>query len=245
MPIARRWLPRRPCPHAALRIGAYEPHFVRRDGLSGPPWAGGCHCACVWWPSLSRACASLRSLRYGLPAALDNDSLLVLEVVVVFGFDVGEGGAEVAEGPFLGEGSSVAEHDGDVGVADLDACEKLGHEAGGHPIDLEQGRVAVLDYDRGAFDGGELGERVGEVAVDEPADEIIEALAFDDSDDLVVKGDAVVTGWQRLPLCRCLLAGEPVGVALAGVDEDGQLLESRGAAGGDAHAGARPRSGLG
>jgi hypothetical protein len=67
--------------------------------------------------------------------------------------------------------------------------------------------------------------------------EVGQALAFHHRDDLLVEGDAVVADGQRTALGGCLLVGEPVGVALAGVDEDAQLGQAGGAATGDADAG--------
>jgi hypothetical protein len=79
------------------------------DWFVGPPWrAGGSHCAVSGCPPLSRASASLRSRRDGLTAALDSDSWVRL--VVVFGVEVCEGGAQEPVDPLLGQCAGVAEH---------------------------------------------------------------------------------------------------------------------------------------
>jgi hypothetical protein len=82
-----------------------------------------------------------------------------------------------------------------------------------------------------------VGERVGELSVNQPADEVAEALAFHHCADLVVVGDAVVAGWELLAFGARLLVGELVGVALAAVHEDLQVGEISGAAAGDPDAG--------
>jgi hypothetical protein len=74
--------------------------------------------------------------------------------------------------------------------------------------------------------------------VDQAADEVVEALAFHDGDDLIVVGDAVVTGGEGTAFGGRLLLGELVGVALAAVDEDREVREVGGAAAGDADPGA-------
>jgi hypothetical protein len=97
--------------------------------------------------------------------------------------------------------------------------ELVGEEAGPDVGVVEQIGVAVLDDDGGPVEGGEFGEGVGELAVDEAAGEVVDAFAFDDGDDLVVEGDAVVADGQGAAFGGGVLAGESVGVALSGVDE--------------------------
>jgi hypothetical protein len=155
----------------------------------------------------------------------------------VVGVGEGEGGAEEPEGPFLGQGPGVGEDDRDGRVADLDGGEQLGDEAGAGVFELEDVGVAVLDDHRSARQAGEVGELVGEAAVDERAGEISQALALDRGDELGVEADAVVACRQRLSAGGGLLAGEPVGVAFPGVDQDLELGVSGGAAGGHPDAG--------
>ena len=73
----------------------------------------------------------------------------------------------------------------------------------------------------------QLGERVGEVAVDESSREIGQALPLDDCDNFTIDGDAVVADGQSPSLGTGLLAGEAVGIVLPGVDEDSELLVPR------------------
>ena len=117
-------------------------------------------------------------------------------------------------------------------VADGERGEHLGDEPGLGVLELEQVGVAVLDHDGGARERRHVGERVGELPVDQAADEVVEALAFHDRDDLLVVGDAVVAGGERSALGGGLLLGELVGVALAAVDEDREVREVGGAAAG-------------
>ena len=86
--------------------------------------------------------------------------------------------------------------------------------------------------------GCQVGERVAELPVDQPADEVVQALALDDGNDLAVLRDPVVAGRKRPALGAGLLVGELVGVALARVDEDREVRELGGAAAGDADPGA-------
>jgi hypothetical protein len=72
------------------------------------------------------------------------------------------------------------------------------------------------------------------LSVDQAMDEVGEALAFHDRDDLAVVRDGVVAGGEALALGGGLLLGELVGVALAAVDEDCQFGLSGGEAAGDA-----------
>jgi hypothetical protein len=76
---------------------------------------------------------------------------------------------------------------------------------------VEEVGVAVLDDDGCPVQGGQLGEGVGELAVDQPAGEVGDGLAFDDGHDLVVERDAVVAGGQRVAFGGGVLAGEAVG----------------------------------
>jgi hypothetical protein len=64
-------------------------------------------------------------------------------------------------------------------------------------LELVEARVAVLDHDRCVRDRGHVGERVGELPVDQPPDEVVEALALDDRDDLAVVGDPVIADRGR------------------------------------------------
>jgi len=107
-------------------------------------------------------------------------------------------------------------------------------------LELEQVGVAILDDHGGAREACHVGDRVGELSVDESANEIVETLALNDGDDLVVVGDAVVAGGQGAALGVGLLLGELVGVALACIDEDREVRELGGSAAGDAD----PGSGL-
>jgi hypothetical protein len=91
-------------------------------------------------------------------------------------------------------------------------------------LELEDRAVAVLDGDGRAGRGRQLGEEEVEAAVDQAGGEVSQALAFDCGDQLPVQLDGVVADGQRAPLGAGLLAGEPVGVTLAGVDEDLQLV---------------------
>ena len=134
----------------------------------------------------------------------------------LFGLVVGERGAEESVGPLLGEWSCLGEVDRDGRVADGECGEQFGDESGLGVLELEQAGVAVLDHDGGARERGQVGDRVGELPVDQAPDEIIEALALDDGRRSGRRvGDAVVAGGQCASLGVGLLLGELVGVALA------------------------------
>jgi len=58
---------------------------------------------------------------------------------------MGERSAQPTIGPLLGERTSLAEHDRDVGVTNLDGGEKLGDPSGLDVFELEDRREPVLD----------------------------------------------------------------------------------------------------
>jgi len=89
---------------------------------------------------------------------------------------------------------------------------------------LEQRRVAVLNDDGGAGQGGKVAERVAELPVGHAPHEVGERLAFHHGHEPAAGHDAVIdaviaTG-QRPRHGRHGLTGEAVGIALAGVDDD-------------------------
>jgi hypothetical protein len=49
-------------------MGAYEPHFVRRDGLSGPPLGGGWFSLCLLVVAVVVKGLRFASVPAGLPA---------------------------------------------------------------------------------------------------------------------------------------------------------------------------------
>jgi hypothetical protein len=88
--------------------------------------------------------------------------------------------------------------------------------------------------------GTEVCRQVGreaELAGRPRGDQIRQGLAFHRGHQAPVNHDAVVTGRQRPGHGAHLLAGEPVGVALMGVDHDLQLGDTRRPGGGCAHLG--------
>lgn len=105
-------------------------------------------------------------------------------------------------------------------------------------VELEQVGVAILDHDRGAWQRGEVGEEVGELALDEATGEVGQGLALDGADDLAAEAHRVVPGGERVTADGGLLMGEAVGVALSGVHQDLKLAVATGPAGGKANPGA-------
>jgi len=151
--------------------------FTITEGRCTSNWAGS--------PSSEQRCAGSSS---GLEASVRSFRVLVVLVAL----RERECGTEEAEGPLLCQGARLGEDDGHGGIADQDSREQLGDEARGDMLELEDGRVVVLDDDRCPGKAGELGEHVGEGAVDERAGQVREALPLDARDHAVAECDAVV-----------------------------------------------------
>ena len=66
----------------------------------------------------------------------------------------------------LGQGPGLAEHDRQVGPADLEFDETVGDHRRSDPVEFEDARVTVLDDDRRPGQGGELGQGVAQRAPD-------------------------------------------------------------------------------
>ena len=98
-------------------------------------------------------------------------------------------------------------------------------------------RVAVLDHDGGAGQGGELAQSEPQPTAGQAGDQIGQGLAFDRGDGPLVEVDRVVPTRQAAPDGADLLVGELVGVALVGVDHDLQLDDAGGSGGGQSHVG--------
>ena len=96
----------------------------------------------------------------------------------------GVGGGEEPVGPFLGELAGLAEHDRHVGPADLQLGEAVGDHRGPDMVEFEQLRVAVLDHDRRAWEGGQIADLVTQLAAGEAGDQIDQGLAFHRCDQL-------------------------------------------------------------
>ncbi len=174
-------------------------HVVTVRECPGPDLGGGC-----------------RGGWYGAGGAKFGRAFVaVLRAVVV-----GNGSAEVAVGPLLGELAGLAEHYRHAGEPDLRLGEAFGHHCGSDAVELEHRRPAILDHDRSPGERREIRKQVSQLARGERRDEIGEALAFDRSDDIAVDGDRVVARRQRTPTCGRLLLFELPRVALVGVDDD-------------------------
>ena len=150
---------------------------------------------------------------------------------------VGERGAEEPICPFLGQWSRFGEVDRHGRVADGERGEHLRDEPGLREVELEQVGVAILDHDRRSRERGDVRERVGELPVDQPANQVVETFALHNRDDLAVVRDPVVASRKRPALGARLLLCELVWVALAAIDEDREVREIGGAAARDADPG--------
>ena len=96
------------------------------------------------------------------------------------------------------------------------------------PVEGEDLRVAVLDHDRGAGQGGQLAQGEPQPAAGQAGDQVGQRLALHRGDRLAVDGDRVVPARQAAAHGADLLAGERVGVALVGVDHDLRLDDACG-----------------
>jgi hypothetical protein len=150
-------------------------------------------------------------------------------------FGPGLGGGEEPVGPLLGELAGLAEHDRDVRPADLEFGEAVRDQRGPRAVELEDGRVAVLDHDGGPGKGGELGQGVAELPAGDAGHQVGQRLAFHRGDEPVAVGETVVAAGQRSFQQRRLLTGEPVRVLLVAVDHNLQVGDPGGAGGRGAH----------
>ena len=91
----------------------------------------------------------------------------------------------------------LAEDNRHVRISHLNCAEKIGNEARRDEAELEYLAVAVLHDDRRPIEGGKLGEREGERAVDEALREVLDRLPLDRGDDCSIELDAVVPDRQR------------------------------------------------
>ncbi len=152
---------------------------------------------------------------------------------------LGERGAEIAIGPLFCQRPGATEDDGHGGVTDLQGAEEVGDKTGRGKGKLEDGRVSVLNHDRGVRKGCHLSQRVGQAAVDESAGQVSKAFAFHHGQNVALVLDAVVADGAGTTRCCGLLAGEAERVTLPGVDADDEVVKARCAPGGDPDAGAR------
>jgi len=133
---------------------------------------------------------------------------------------VRKSGSEEPIGPLLGELPRIGEHDRDLGVPNLQPGEPVGDEGGRNVFELEQGGVPPLDHDRSPSDLAQPLHLEGHGSVGDRGHEVLEGLPLDDRDRLRAVGDPVVRGRKRHALRLDVAAGEPVGIALPGVDEN-------------------------
>jgi hypothetical protein len=117
-------------------------------------------------------------------------------VALGVGLDVGESSSEETGGPLLGQWPGLAKDDRHGRVANLNTGQQLGDEARRHMLELEDVGVAVLDHQRCAWQGRQLGEQIRQAAVDQAAGQISECLALHRSDQPAVHLDPVVAGGQ-------------------------------------------------
>jgi len=143
--------------------------------------------------------------------------------------------AREAVGPFLGELPGLAEDDRHVRPADLDFRQAVGDQCGPDPVELEDGRIAVLDHDRGPGQRGHLGQGVAELAAGQAGYQVNQGLPFHRGDQPPVVDDPVVTARQRPPEHGGLLPAEPVRVLLVAVGHDLQVRDPGRAGRGGAH----------